>query len=462
MNLQQFVDTVAMPCCVLSVHCTPEHTCGEIRILCSNQPYKAAMGPGYYDGMPYHELVPQDNKFEDYCFRAAILGQRMHAYVETRALHAWTDQTLIPLRAPEPDADGDSGRTGYCQFIFEFTQLAEPDRMATVSVSAAETVIRACIELMGKGSFHDSLGKCLDAIMDYSEAKGCRIMLADHEQEMAVLLCERTAAGAWPTRTADAAEDVITYSLLCSWEKMIGVSNCILVQNAQDMELLAKSNPVWAESMHTHGVTSLVLIPLQRNQTVLGYLYVLNFNTEKTVEVKELVELMSFFLGSEIANYLLMHKLDTMSRADALTGLKNRRAMEERLRGITPGMPFGVINLDLNGLKVVNDTQGHDAGDRLLVKAAEALSKMFYQDDIFRTGGDEFIVLSPGITRDSFERKLQRLRDSMSKSAELSFALGSFWSGGDVGLQAAFRTADERMYADKRAYYLKNPERKKR
>ena len=171
---------------------------------------------------------------------------------------------------------------------------------------------------------------------------------------------------------------------------------------------------------------------------------------------------MSFFLGSEISNFLLMDKLDRMSRVDALTRLRNRHALEEKLKEIHAGMPFGVINLDLNGLKTVNDRQGHDAGDRLLVKAAEALRKMFYQDDLYRTGGDEFIVLSPGITRESFDRKLERLRESMRKNEELSFALGGFWSDGSVDVGAAFRAADERMYSDKQAYYAQHPERKNR
>ena len=98
---------IDMPCCVLSV----EKTTREIRILVANDPYKNTMGSGYYDGMVYLELVPKDNKFEDYCYRAAILKQRMHAYVETKALGAWTDQTLIPLKSERDDI-------GYCQFIF--------------------------------------------------------------------------------------------------------------------------------------------------------------------------------------------------------------------------------------------------------------------------------------------------------------------------------------------------------
>ena len=111
MDFQHFVDGVDMPCCVMSVQKTAEDTCGEIRIIAANRRYKKTMGPAYYDGMLYSELVPKDNKFEDYCYRAAILKQRMHAYVETRALGCWTDQTLIPLGSDREDV-------GYWQFVF--------------------------------------------------------------------------------------------------------------------------------------------------------------------------------------------------------------------------------------------------------------------------------------------------------------------------------------------------------
>ena len=267
MNFQDFVDSVAMPCCVLSVRRTPEGGRGDIRILCANWRYRDVMGPAYYDGMPYEELVPRDNKFEDYCFRAAIGGQRMHAYVETKALNCWTDQTLIPLRG-DAGRDADGGYTGYCQFIFEFTQSAEAGRMATVSVNTAEIVIQSCIELMrrGEGNFRAGLRKSLGAIVDFAEAKGCRVMLADHKKRQAVNLCECSGDPSWPARPA---EEAISYALIRSWEDMIGVSNCVIVQNEREMEELGRSNPAWAESLRANGIRSLVLIPLRRNQTCM-------------------------------------------------------------------------------------------------------------------------------------------------------------------------------------------------
>lgn len=457
MDFQQFADCVGMPCCVMSVQRPTDGGYGEIRIVCANDSYKETMGPAYYDGMIYSELVPQDNKFEDYCYRAAILGQRMHAYVETKAMNCWTDQTLIPLGSDREDI-------GYCQFIFEFTSEPEANRMADVNIETANTVLEACIRLMGAADFRQALADTLDIIVKGANAMGGRIMLLDHDNKKAVNFCDRVDYTRWPDSDPAEADNIISYELMCSWEGLIGESNAILIKNDHDMETLAGKNPQWARNMRENGLTSLVLIPLRRDNTVIGYLYVANFDTTKVVEVKEMTELMGFFLTSEIMNYQLLHKLDYISKRDALTGISNRRAMIERMRAITSSgsrTPYGVINIDLNGLKTVNDLEGHEAGDRLLVQAGEILQKVFYQEDLYRTGGDEFVVITTGIDRETFESKVQRLRRDVRKNSEVSFAIGHFWNDGSDDMTTAFRCADEMMYEDKKAYYEAHPELKR-
>ena len=339
MDYQNFVKMVTEACCVISVEKRPQGGYGEIRIICANDKYRETMGPAYYDGMPYHELVPQDNKFEDYCYRAAVLQQKMHAYVETVGLGFWTDQTLIPLESDRDDM-------GYCQFIFEFTKAGEADRMADVSGRVSGAVIRSCITLMRPQPFRDNVDAVVDIIMEESEAAACRIMLIDHEKKQATVFSDKMAEGAFPARPADHTKDVITYELMSSWEEIIGVSNALLIQSEKDMEDLAKQDPAWVKSMRSAGVTSLALIPLRRDRTVLGYLYVVNFDLERVVDTKEILGLLSYFLGSEISNHLLMDQLEMMSRVDALTGLGNRRAMIGRMKEMSSRsrMPsYGVI-----------------------------------------------------------------------------------------------------------------------
>lgn len=454
MDFQKFVDTVGMACCVMSVEKTPSGECGAIHIICSNQAYKDTMGPKYYDGMPYQELVPKDNKFEEYCFRAAIGKQRMHAYVETRALNCWTDQTMIPLESDREDL-------GYCQFIFEFTKTQEAERMDFVSFNTMSRVIRSCFKLKGNGDFEGNVARVLDDVIDFSEAVAGRVMLVDYNKREARIFCERVHGDIWQDRDPD--NDVITFDLITTWEKLIGDSNAVIIKNEADMEELGKKNPEWAESMREYGVKSLVLIPLRQGREIIGYLYVVNFNTEKVIEVKELIELISYFLGTEISNYLFFRKLEELSNLDELTGLKNRHAMMKKVQLLDEAAPehsFGIINIDLNGLKTINDREGHVAGDEKLVRVAGILRHEFRDNDLYRVGGDEFIVLIPDIPEEVFNRRVEAFSEKVPEEYSVSLALGAFWSDGTVTTHEAFVHADRNMYENKMAYYARHPEKK--
>lgn len=461
MDHQAFVDMLASSCAVLSVEREPGGGWGEIRIVRANAAYKAAMGPAYYDGMLYQELVPEDTKFEYFCYCAAILGQPMKAYVEVKALHGWIDQQIVPMKSDDPNL-------GYCQFLFEFTKVGEADRMISVSPVVSAAVLRAVLTLMGGGDFHTRLKEVLLDILERSGALAGRIMLIDHEKRETVNFCEVTQLEMPHTidpETGAYRTGLLEYELVRSWEDMIGVSNDIIIRNQREMGELELVNPAWVKTLRDYQVESLVLIPLRQGKQIFGYLYVVNFDVEKVVEVKELVELMAFVLGTEVSNYLLMERLEEMSNSDELTGIQNRNAMVRRmnqLKKAEKGQPFGVINLDLNGLKTVNDLEGHDAGDRLLLEAGEVLKKVFYRQDLYRTGGDEFIVIMSDIEEEVFFRKVEKLRRVTEKNGSVSFAIGAFWSDGSVNLREAFLHADERMYADKNAYYLSHPEKKRR
>lgn len=454
-EFQSFVNTVTTPCCVLSVEKTPDGHCGQIRIVCSNQAYKDTMGTAYYDNMPYYELVPKDNKFERYCFRAAIEHEWMHAYVETRALHCWTDQMMIPLASDREDL-------GYCQFVFTFTPTHEPERMTHLSFDSAELIIRSCIKMKLTDDFEGSVGSVLEDIIDASGAMAGRVMLVDQEHRQVQIFSERIREDIWPER--DPEHDVITYDLIETWESLIGESNALLIENEKDLKDIEETNPAWADNMRQYRIHSLALIPLRQRKEVIGYLYVVNYDTEKVVEVKEMLELLSFFLGTEISNHLFFRKLEELSYRDDLTGLKNRNAMMNVVKELDETAPehmYGVINLDMNGLKTINDREGHVAGDNLIIKVADALRHIFRDEDVYRIGGDEFIVLIRDIPEDVFQRRVEGVLKEFSEDDEYSLAMGYYWSDGSVTTKEAFFRADRSMYKNKNAFYERYPERKK-
>jgi diguanylate cyclase (GGDEF)-like protein len=127
-----------------------------------------------------------------------------------------------------------------------------------------------------------------------------------------------------------------------------------------------------------------------------------------------------------------------------------------------PDEPVGVIFADLNGLKGVNDNEGHVAGDRLLKDAAAALREVFSEDEIFRAGGDEFSIIVSGVTEDDLAKKIQEVRDVSKKYEKVSFALGGNVQTEKKNIRAALRKADENMYGDKKLYYEAHPEKNRR
>lgn len=206
------------------------------------------------------------------------------------------------------------------------------------------------------------------------------------------------------------------------------------------------------------------MFPLKANDVILGFIWAINFDVSQSSRIRDTLELTTFFIASEIANNQLLHRMEVLSTTDLLTGIYNRNAMNNRVDSLlndgAPEDQIGIVFADLNGLKQVNDENGHFAGDMLLKNAAITLQMVFEGCEIYRAGGDEFMVLSLTLTADEIEQRVQELRDSVDDPECISFALG-WCMDSTKHLRRAMRTADERMYADKERFYAAHPSLKR-
>lgn len=179
-----------------------------------------------------------------------------------------------------------------------------------------------------------------------------------------------------------------------------------------------------------------------------------------------LVELLGALLGSVLHAELRavedarrMERLQAEALTDALTGTYNRRgwgqllaAEEERCRRY--GHPAAVIVVDLDGLKLVNDTQGHPAGDTLIARTGCVLRDAVRSRDIVaRLGGDEFAVLGVECDRAGGAMLLARVRAALA-NASIAASVGLAMRDPATGLAGAWEAADRAMYAEKRAQRL--------
>lgn len=153
-------------------------------------------------------------------------------------------------------------------------------------------------------------------------------------------------------------------------------------------------------------------------------------------------------------------QLKDLSLRDHLTGLYNRAHFEAEMRRLDRegrGAPVGLIMCDVDGLKLVNDTLGHDEGDKLLLAAAGVLKACFRAEDLVaRIGGDEFAVLLPATDASAVERACERVRETIAThnaanpNRPLSMSLGLAVAGDpSVKMTDLFKEADDTMYREK-------------
>ena len=154
-------------------------------------------------------------------------------------------------------------------------------------------------------------------------------------------------------------------------------------------------------------------------------------------------------------------ELEFRSFHDELTGLYNRAFFEDAMARFDSGRfdPVTVVVCDVNGLKLINDTLGHKAGDKLLKAAADVLEKAARKSDIIaRIGGDEYALLMPKTSGDMGARIVERIDLEIAKYKEhddslpLNIACGAATtSGKDRNPESIFQEADKKMYASKQA-----------
>ena len=188
-----------------------------------------------------------------------------------------------------------------------------------------------------------------------------------------------------------------------------------------------------------------------------------NLDIEVDVDAPGPVGILADVLRQTVLNLKWhMDKLKTQAQQDPLTGVKNKRRWqeaEERLdREIQAGTAeFAIVVCDINGLKQVNDTLGHEAGDSLIVRSCRYICKIFKHSPVYRIGGDEFTVILEGSDLADFDKLLDEFHAGMAMQQAddpmqppFSVALGmSCYACGDTSFSEVFQRADQAMYLKK-------------
>ena len=180
-----------------------------------------------------------------------------------------------------------------------------------------------------------------------------------------------------------------------------------------------------------------------------------NYDTELEYDRQDEVGILTASfqkLTTELKLYI--KNLNDMAYVDALTGVGNRHALRRDYNSYQ-GDEVTVAMLDLDDFKLINDTYGHDEGDRVLREVGKLLSDTFGKEYCYRYGGDEFLLIVPDLSVSEFHEKLETLKQNKPAVDD------AVWAGFSVGsvratltdsgmLRKLISEADEKMYESKR------------
>jgi diguanylate cyclase (GGDEF)-like protein/PAS domain S-box-containing protein len=216
--------------------------------------------------------------------------------------------------------------------------------------------------------------------------------------------------------------------------------------------------PHVASMLKKAGITNGALVPMLSEDRVFAIIAVTG---TKHLHVSQLqvehLKTLATIGALAFANASAHSRAEALARTDPLTGIGNRRMLADRL-GQLGRQRFAIIAIDVDGLKVVNDTHGHDAGDALLSGVATAMNKELRPPDVLvRTGGDEFVALLIDCDAEGAVQCTLRLQRAVRQVAfswgAASVSIGSAAGGpGASSIDVATR-ADQSLYIAKQSAY---------
>ncbi len=310
----------------------------------------------------------------------------------------------------------------------------------------SEDVLVKCIQTLKSGSSFDAaLQNILANITEFYHADRSYIYEFDESETLAHCTYEaRSTVCGCSLRTLEA----VPLHTLKPLIRLLQNENILIISDAVSCDPLVLKSIAWL----TPNQKQLILVPFTNDAgNTLGFIGV--DNPTLHLESSGLLTALSCFVVDDLNKRKLVHSLKQMNYIDSLTGLKNRNSYFKRLQELQKSQQaLGVVYLDINGLKKANDTHGHTYGDSLIVRASTLLTKVF-KKEIYRIGGDEFVVLCVNTERNEFYDLVDKLRRRAERDNECRLSIGAKWDDGNSSVSDLIAAADELMYINKQSYY---------
>ncbi|MBV7275195.1 diguanylate cyclase [Clostridiaceae bacterium UIB06] len=204
----------------------------------------------------------------------------------------------------------------------------------------------------------------------------------------------------------------------------------------------------------------ILVSPLENKNTAVIFIQT-DIETEINEREEKLLQTISNYTNNAIQKYLFFVEIKEKAIKDTLTGLYNRQHLQTVLDSLDLGLDLiGVIVIDINNLKYINDTFGHLYGDLVIKTTAQILKKSVRESDyVFRYGGDEFMILALNCNRNYIKSIIRKIHiniasvwDKKQKNTRLTVSIGYSMSSKNIPINEIINIADENMYVEKNKF----------
>lgn len=341
------------------------------------------------------------------------------------------------------------GKTARMEIAFDITER-ELQKQELKNMLDVQTLITNCVRMLyAVDDLDQTINAVLTQIGEFLVSD--RAYVFEIKDELMNNTHEWTAPGISPQQEKLQQLDL---SLISDWLPFFEKNDCIIID---DVEQLQKTNPAAYATLHAQEITSLIAAPIFLDNKLAGYIGIDNYDSEKIKNSSYLLLSMSIFLSYAIRHRNHVDMLHRLSYHDLLTNALNRNAFMDVLSQFRPGQyaSAGIIYIDINGMKEINDFYGHHQGDKILITTVAKVFNLFKPDELFRIGGDEFVIITYDLTETDFYEKFNLLRNIFCEKTNLPFSIatGSCWVKSPSDLNSLLQQADSAMYTDKKKFY---------
>jgi len=341
------------------------------------------------------------------------------------------------------------GKTARMEIAFDITER-ELQKQELKNMLDVQTLITNCVRMLyAVDDLDQTINAVLTQIGEFLVSD--RAYVFEIKDELMNNTHEWTAPGISPQLEKLQQLDL---SLISDWLPFFEKNDCIIID---DVEQLQKTNPAAYATLHAQEITSLIAAPIFLDNKLACYIGIDNYDSEKIKNSSYLLLSMSIFLSYAIRHRNHVDMLHRLSYHDLLTNALNRNAFMDVLSQFRPGQyaSAGIIYIDINGMKEINDFYGHHQGDKILITTVAKVFNLFKPDELFRIGGDEFVIITYDLTETDFYEKFNLLRNIFCEKTNLPFSIatGSCWVKSPSDLNSLLQQADSAMYTDKKKFY---------